>query len=737
MLRKLLIRLVAFSWILAGVYASASETGAKPNRLSGEKSRYLRQHALNPVDWFPWGPEAFEKARQENKPIFLSIGYSTCHWCHVMEQESFSDAEIAAYLNANFVCIKVDREERPDIDRIYMTFVQASTGSGGWPLSVWLTPERKPFFGGTYFAPESRRGQPGFKTILTRIADRWKTHHDEVVQRSDEMLTALAADTQTKLGLDKRPTAVLRNGAFKRAIETFDEKHGGFESPPKFPQPALLEFLLDVNATSNDAAQREKALRMVLKTLRAMDAGGIHDQLGGGFHRYSVDREWRVPHFEKMLYVQAQLASVYLSAWQVSGEVAFKKAARDTLDYVRREMTAEGGGFYSAEDADSALATAPTVHQEGAFYVWRAQEIADLLRPAEAAVFNLAYGVEANGNASGDLAGQNVLYRAHTAAECAAQLKSDEAAIRATLDAATQRLFEVRQKRPRPLRDDKIVTAWNGLMISAFARAAQVFDEPSYAASAERAASFLRAKVFNAETGRLARSLDSTTQDSRGFVEDYAFLIQGLLDLYETDFDARWLEWAVQLQEKQNALFLDPARGGYFANTSDDPSLLLRLKEETDGAEPSPNSIAVRNLARLSEMTQRPEWRELAERNARAFSAQLQRDPTAMPLLLTGLGWLESSPKQILILGDASSPAAARLAREVWRRYLPRRILLRIDRTSRGFFSPRLPLVADLPEIADDTAIAYVCENFTCQLPTSDPEVLAKLLTGKPAPAVK
>jgi len=713
--------------------AGDSADTPKPNRLIHEKSPYLRQHAFNPVDWFPWGDEAFAKARKENKPIFLSIGYSTCHWCHVMERESFTNPEIAALLNANFVCIKIDREERPDIDRVYMTFVQASTGSGGWPLSVWLTPVLKPFFGGTYFAPESRPGHPGFRAVIARIAKTWATDRDQILQHSDQIMAALAADTRAAVSADALPIATLRNRAFAQTLENFDTEHGGFEPAPKFPQPALLEFLLDVHATSTDAAQREQSLRMVLKTLREITAGGIHDHLGGGFHRYSVDATWRVPHFEKMLYDQAQLVSVYLSAWQLSADPALKSAAQDTLDYVRRELTDPDGGFYSAEDADSALASNPAEHAEGAFYVWTAAEIEKMLRPKNAAIFTFAFGVEPVGNASSaELAGQNVLYRAHTASECAAKFGLTEDAARALIDTASQQLRDARARRPRPLRDDKVIAAWNGLTISAFARAAQVLGDPGYAATAEHAAEFLRAKLYDPATGRLARSFRGGVRDARGFAEDYGFLVQGLLDLYETTFDIRWLEWAAQLQEKQIELFWDSAGGGFFANASGDASVLLRLKEDYDAAEPSPNSIAVRNLARLSEMLHRDDWRELAGRAARAFGPQLERAPTEMPEMLAALGWLEGSPKQILIQGEPSSPDTARLVNEVWQRFLPRRVLIRIDHTSRPFFAAKISAVADLPADSGTSATAYVCENFVCQLPTRDPAALAKLLTGRP-----
>ena len=733
-------RIALFVAMSVGAFA-ATEPGAaaKPNRLINEKSPYLRQHAYNPVDWYPWGEEAFAKARRENKPIFLSIGYATCHWCHVMERESFSDPAVAALLNANFVAIKVDREERPDLDRIYLTFVQASTGGGGWPLSVWLTPDRKPFFGGTYFPPESQPGQPGFKAVLAHLAEMWKNQRDELVGRSDEIVAALAADARPDPAAAALSVAARRRQALAATRETYDAGRGGFSAAPKFPEPPLLEFLLDVQATSADPAERKETLAMALKTLRAMAAGGLHDQLGGGFHRYSVDADWRVPHFEKMLGDQAQLVGAYLSAWQISADPVLRDAARDTLEYVRRDLTDPAGGFYSAEDADSEVSggkgAVGGTRAEGAFYVWTAREIEQVLGAHDAAICNFAFGVEAGGNAGPELPGRNVLYRAHSAATCAMQFKLSQDAARQLLESIAHRLREARARRPRPLRDDKIVTAPNGLMISAFARAAQVLDDPACAETATRAATFLRTRLFDVKTGRLARSYCAGRCDERGFAEDYAFLIEGLLDLYEATFDLQWLEWAVQLQEKQIELFWDPAAGGFFANTADDASVLLRLKEDNDGAEPSSNSVAVRNLARLAAMLHRDEWRELAARTARAFGPQLDRAPTAMPLLLAAAGWLETSPQQVLIQGDPASPATTDLVDEVWRRFLPRHVLVRVDPASRAFFAAKLPVVADLPAMAPGMATAYLCENFTCQLPTHDPAVLARLLTpGAPAP---
>ena len=648
-------------------------------------------------------------------------------------RESFSDPEVAAVLNSGFICVIVDREERPELDRVYQAFVQASTGEGGWPLSVWLTPELKPFLGGTYFGTEDRMGQPSFRTMLGKVSGLWSGQRDDLVKSSNQMLAALGADLKATAAQGALDIAALRGRALAQAGDSFDAEHGGFEQAPKFPRPVLIDFLLDLSATSPDQARREAALKMALKTLRAMEAGGIHDQAGGGFHRYSVDARWRVPHFEKLLYDQAELASTYLTAWQVSGDASLRDTARDTLAYVRGRLTDPDGGFYSAEDADSAPARSATAPAEGAFYVWTKGEVDAAVGHRDADLVDYALGIDAGGNAAPEMPGRNILYRARTLPECAAMFGRSEADVRTAIDAAVARLHVARSDRPRPLRDEKIITAWNGLAISAFSRAYQVLREPADKAAAERAADFVRTHLFDPETGRLSRSYFEGRRDSRGFAEDYSFMIQGLLDLYETTFDVQWVEWAERLQVKQIELFLDPVAGGFFANTSDDPSVLLRMKDDSDGVEPSANSIAVRNLARLSAMLDRDDWRLLAERTARAFGEQMDRAPASLPKLVEALGWLEGSPQQILIQGEPQTPGTEALIGQVWSRFLPRHTLVRVDRTSRPYFGPKVPIIAELPADAGKAATAYVCKNFTCQLPTSDLATLAKLLTaGQP-----
>jgi uncharacterized protein YyaL (SSP411 family) len=704
------------------------------NRLIHEKSPYLLQHAHNPVDWHPWGAEAFAKARAENKPIFLSIGYSTCHWCHVMEHESFENPAIAMLLNEHFVSIKVDREERPDVDRIYMAFVQATTGSGGWPMSVFLTPELKPFAGGTYFPPEDRGGRPGFATALRRIADAWKNDNPHVIEHGNQMLAALRQATATTPGDSSQLGHKTIEACYEQLQRSFDPAEGGFGGAPKFPRPVALNFLLRVYARGG----HPHALYMALLTLRKMAGGGIHDHLGGGFHRYSVDAFWHIPHFEKMLYDQAQLAVAYLDAFQITRDPLYEKVARDILDYVRRDMTDKDGGFYSAEDADSVVArvTDPghSEKAEGAFYVWTKKEIDDLLGAAAAKIFDHVYGVEPGGNApagsdpQAEFEGKNTLIRRYSDAETAGILRKITGEVSATLAESRRKLFVARAKRPRPHLDDKIITAWNGLMISAFARAHQVLDDPAYLDTAVRAATFLKNNLH--KDGVIARSYRKGAGDVAGFADDYAFLIQGLLDLYEASFDVSWLEWTVALQEKQDTLFLDKTTGGYFSVTDKDPHLLLRMKEDHDGAEPSPNSVSALNLLRLAEMTGRAEWREQAGKTLDAFSDQLTRVPIALPQMLVALDFELVEPRQIVIAGKPGADDTRALLREVHQHFIPRKILLLADGgDGQNVLSGKLEFMKSVVMI-DGKATAYVCENYVCRQPVSDLGTLAASLAN-------
>ncbi len=696
------------------------------NRLVHSKSPYLLLHAHNPVDWYPWGDEAFAKARKENKPIFLSIGYFTCHWCHVMEQESYSDPTVASILNRYFVSVKVDREERPDIDRLYIAYVEAATGNAGWPLNVLLTPDRKPFFGGTYFTPEQ------LKSLLQQAADQWKKDPDSIAQTAGDAAHQLIqiVSKQPPATGDLQPANL--DLAYKQFASSYDAQNGGFGAAPKFPRPAALAFLFRYYARTG----QPDALAMTLNTLHALERGGIHDQLCGGFHRYSTDAAWRVPHFEKMLYDQASLALVYTDAYQATRDRFYADAAQNILDFTLREMQQPRGGFASAEDADSQLNNGKPETREGAFYVWTTKEIETVLGKEDAALFDYAYGVESGGNVPaqqdvrGELSGENVLYQAHSTEETAKRfnLSIDETA--AKLTAGRKALCEARSRRPRPPIDDKIVTAWNGMMISALARASQAFDQPRYLERAEVTAKFVEAHLYNPGTGRLWRSYRAGGTSVEGFLDDYTDLISGLLDLYQAGFDIHWLEWAVSLQEKQDQLFVDAKDGGFFDVDASDSSLLSRTRESYDGAEPSPNSTAAMNLLRLAQFTDRAAWRNEASNTLSAFTSQLQSDPDAMPALASALDFVLARKKQILIAGDPRSQDTRQLLRQVNTRFLPNKILLLADGgAGQQRLAVWLPFVAGAHPI-NGRATAYICEDYVCKLPTSDPLVMGRSLDG-------
>ncbi len=708
------------------------------NHLINEKSPYLMQHAHNPVDWYPLGEEAFAKAKKENKVIFLSVGYSTCHWCHVMERESYSDPELAKILNADFVSIKVDREERPDIDNIYLTFVETTTGNGGWPMNVWLTPDLKPFVGGTYFPAKDSNGKPVFKNVLLQVADAWKRRRDEIVASSKEITSQLQKFVQSSNSSGQKVSREILQKAYNVLAQSFDTEYGGFGNAPKFPRPVVLNFLLHTYAASPDSADGKHALEMTLFTLRKMAAGGIHDHLGGGFHRYSVDTVWHVPHFEKMLYDQAQLASAYLDAYQITHDSFFATIARDILDYVQRDMTGPDGGFYSAEDADSLVQAGKPDRAEGAFYVWTKDEVDHALGPDRAKVFDYVYGVEAKGNAadsdtSGELAGKNVLIERHSVEDAAREFNSREDPVRQLLEESRKLLLEARNQRPRPSRDDKVVTSWNGLMVSAFARGARVLNEPRYLKTATRAADFVQTKLYRQSDDTLLRTYREGESKIDGFTDDYAFFIQGLLDLYEASFDSHWLDLASTLQERQNALFWDKKGGAYFTTSGKDPNLFLRSKGDFDGAEPSPNSISALNLVRLSWFFDNKDWHRMAEQTINAFQAQLSRSPSSLPQMLVALDASESTPRQVVIAGKPDAADTLALLREVNHRYQPNEILILADGgPGQAYFTQKIEFFKDVHPI-DDKATAYVCQNFVCQLPTSDLAVVSRLLdTGKP-----
>jgi uncharacterized protein YyaL (SSP411 family) len=733
-LALLLVAALSLCFLKESAAADVGETYT--NRLIHEKSPYLLQHAHNPVDWYPWGKEAFDKAKKENKPIFLSIGYSTCHWCHVMERESFENPAIAKLMNDNFVSIKVDREERPDIDQVYMTFVQATTGSGGWPMTVFLTPDVKPFFGGTYFPPKDKWGQPGLARVLNKVAEAWKSDRERITASSDKVIAQLQSAIAVLSSGEKVTDSVARK-AYDQFASQFDSQFGGFGSAPKFPRPVTLNFLFDFYSSNPESKEGKHALEMSIFTLRKMAQGGIHDHIGSGFHRYSTDKLWHVPHFEKMLYDQAQLAIAYLTAYQITRDPSFEKTARDILDYVRRDMTDKDGGFYSAEDADSLIAQGKTDHAEGAFYVWSKDEIDHLLGEDRAKIFDYQFGVEAKGNApedpQGEFKNKNILIQRHDVADTAKKFGMMKERAEQLLDESRKTLLDARAKRPCPARDDKIVTAWNGLMISAFARATQLLDDGAYLEAANRAADFVTQKLYRAATNTLTRSYREGASDVNGFASDYAFLIQGLLDLYEASFDVRRLDWAMKLQQRQDELFRDGKDGSYFSTSGKDADVLLRMKEADDTAEPSPNSISALNLLRIGYMLDQNDARHRAEETLTDFAKQLEAAPSSMPQMLVALSWLRSKPKQVVIAGKTDDAATQAMLREVHQHFVPHEVLILADGgAGQQFFADRVEFMKSVDKI-DNKPTAYVCENFVCQLPTTDVETLANLLT-RPVP---
>ena len=717
------------------------------NKLAQEKSPYLLQHAHNPVDWYPWGEDAFAKARRENKPVFLSIGYSTCHWCHVMAHESFEDEATAAIMNREFVNIKVDREERPDVDRVYMTFVQATTGGGGWPMSVWLTPDLKPFVGGTYFPPEDRYGQPGFKKVLARIAAAWKQDHEKIADQGSKIVEALRESQTAQSEAAAKIDISVLEGAYKQLDRSFDPREGGFGNAPKFPRPVTLNFLTRFYARDPKSESGKHALEMDLFTLRKMAAGGMHDHVGGGFHRYSVDRYWHVPHFEKMLYDQAQLATAYLDAFQITQDRQYADTARDILDYVARDITSKEGGFFSAEDADSPVAgigdPGHAKTAEGAFYVWTEKEIDNALR-TDAEIFKFHYGVQPHGNApegsdpQDEFRGKNILIELHTIAETAKHFKKSEDELRQSLARSREKLLSIRSKRPRPHLDDKIIAAWNGLMISAYARAAQILDEPRYLENATRAAQFLRTNLYDEKSKLLFRNYRESRSDIEGFADDYAFVIQGLVDLYEASFDIDWLKFAIELQATQDRLFFDKKNGGYFSTSGKDANVVLRMKDDNDSAEPAASSVAALNLLRLAQFRDDKQLAERAKKTIDAFTPTLSHFASAMPQMLVALDYSLSKPRQIVIAGSPlrvrpsadkiDNPDTKALLQEVHRHFIPNKVLILADGgEGQKYLGENNEAIRAMSPI-DGKPAAYVCENFTCKAPVTDAKALSELL---------
>ena len=722
-----------------------------PNRLAHESSPYLRQHADNPVDWLPWGEEAFARARAEQKPIFLSIGYSTCHWCHVMAHECFEHPAVAEALNRDFIPVKLDREERPDIDRVYMTFVQATTGSGGWPLTVWLTPELRPFFGGTYFPPDDQHGRHGLRSLLRIIADGWAREREKFTAQAELVLAGLQQYARVGGARPEEPAisvpapwreaaAAATSRAWEHYHEAFDAAHGGFGGAPKFPRPSALNFLFRASVSPElAAAEQVEASRMAAFTLQKMAEGGIHDHVGGGFHRYSVDEEWFVPHFEKMLYDQAQLAVAYLEARRATGREVFAWIARDILNYVGRELGDPLGGFYSAEDADSMIRFGGHEHAEGAFYVWTHEQLEIELGKDED-LFSAHFGVKMGGNVThdpqGEFHGKNILRQRQSLLTTAKQFQLEPEAANEKLLECLGRLQHARVKRPTPHRDEKILTSWNAMMVTALTRAHQVLGPAEgHLAGAIRTAEFLQRELWDAATGALYRSWNAGKRSIPAFAEDHATLIQALLDLYEASFEIRWLQWAEQLQTHMDRLFWDDEAGGYFNSRADDAAVIVRLKDDHDGAEPAANSVALSNLMRLDWMvggaSGRPgplTHRERAEQLATAIRPLWERSPQGVPALLAGLEWLRQVPATVVLAGDPTGADFQALSAVLSSKTGALRVVVAVDNgVGQAWLAARRPYLAGMNPL-NGQATAYVCREFVCQSPVTSPAALQELL---------
>jgi uncharacterized protein YyaL (SSP411 family) len=675
------------------------------NRLIDETSPYLRQHAHNPVEWYPWGEEAFEKARRENKPILLSVGYSACHWCHVMERESFEDEETARVMNEHFVNVKVDREERPDVDQIYMNAVQMLTGRGGWPMTVFLTPEREPFYGGTYFPPEDRHGMPGFRRVLAAMARAYREKPDDVKKTVGQLMSALRGMEPAAAGtpVDER----LVTDAAARLAGAYDETHGGLGQAPKFPNEAVLDLFLRAHRRTGES----KYLDMVLHTLQQMARGGIYDQLGGGFHRYSVDAAWLVPHFEKMLYDNAQLVPLYLSAFQISDDAFFARIVRETLDYVIREMRHPSGGFFSTQDADSE-------GEEGKFFVWTADEVRRIVGDDDAEAVCRYWDVTDAGN----FEGTNILHITLSVEQLAKLHLRELTATKSLIAEARQKLWEAREQRVRPGLDDKILTSWNGLMISAFAMAAEVLGEKRYQETAVDGVAFVESALQRGD--RLLSTCRDGTARLNGYLDDYAFFVAALLDVFELVHERRYLDRAVTLTDSMITHFADASAGGFFFTSDDHEELIVRNKPVFDGSIPSGNSVAARNLLRLHHHTGREEYRERAETLLQLYARQMREQPFGFANLLCVADLYTATPHEIVLVGAPDAPETAALLQQIGRVYLPNRTLRVIAPEGAG----------DLPEWlrgkgrVDERTTVYVCRSMTCSPPATTWEELRPLL---------
>jgi uncharacterized protein YyaL (SSP411 family) len=680
------------------------------NRLAKEKSPYLLQHADNPVDWYPWEPEAFQKAEKENKPIFLSIGYSTCHWCHVMAHESFQDPNIATLMNNAFVSIKVDREERPDIDMLYMSVCQMMTGSGGWPLTIIMTPDKEPFFAGTYIPRETRFGRQGMVELIPRINEIWSTRKDEVLDSASQITAALHDATLREQGEELNEEVL--NLAYEQLRERYDNEYGGFGGEPKFPTPHNLLFLLRYWKRTNNG----KALAMVEETLQALRCGGIYDQVGFGFHRYSTDRRWLVPHFEKMLYDQALLSVAYLETFQATGNEEYAGTAGEIFTYVLRDMTGSEGGFYSAVDADSE-------GEEGKFYLWNYNEVKQILTPEEADFAVKVYNIENDGNFGDDISGnkieRNILHMAKTYREMACELNMSVTGFHKTLESVRQKLLAQRNKRVHPNKDEKILTDWNGLMIAALAMGARVLNGPLYVNAAKSAARFIFSKMFSPDGQLLHRFYDGESAVDAN-LDDYAFLIQGLLELYETTFDVDYLKNALKLDEYLLRHFWDDKNGGFFFASDVSEDLIIRQKEIYDGAVPSGNSIAMLNLLRLGRITGDSNFEQKASGLSRAFSKNVRNVPSAYAQLMVAVDFAVGPSYELVIAGDPQAVDTEKMLQAIHWKFIPNKIVIFLPTGSDLSGISGISPFTKHQSTIDGKTTAYVCVDYKCKLPTTN-----------------
>ncbi|MEK7795723.1 MAG: thioredoxin domain-containing protein [Candidatus Hydrogenedentota bacterium] len=696
------------------------------NRLAKETSPYLLQHAHNPVDWYPWGDEALARAKTEDKPIFLSVGYSSCHWCHVMEHESFEDEEIAAAMNEHFVCIKVDREERPDIDEIYMSAVQAMTGSGGWPMSVWLTPDLKPFYGGTYFPPDDKFGRPGFKRVLESVASAWETKRDELVQSAGRLTEHMQTVLTESIGESGALSTDLITRGVAELSKDFDAREGGFGGAPKFPSAPSIQLLLREHARTGD----DHELHMATFTLDRMAYGCIYDHLGGGFARYSTDAEWLVPHFEKMLYDNAQLVQAYIEAWQATKKPLYKRIAEETFEYILRDMTGPQGGFYSAEDADSE-------GEEGKFYLWTYDEIVSALGEADAKLFCAYYRVRRNGNFNSQEhyhAGKNILHMLGSPEDIAADSGYEVSDFTEKLPALKANLLAIRSKRVRPGLDDKVLTSWNALMISAFAQGYQAFGEERYRDAAVKAATFITSEMMHG--GELLRTHRAGESRLPAYLEDYAYLIPALLDVYEATFDPEWINRADALAKTMIAKFWDTEKNSFYFTSKDHTNLIVRTRPTYDGATPSGNSMAALGLLRLAKFLDNVDYYATAKGVLEANKAYLERAPRGYLKMLTAVDFLLYPPKEVAIAGPIDSAGVQQLLAALRMSFVPNKVVAWIDPASANAaeLGARMPLLQS-KALVDGKPAAYVCKDFACKRPVTTPEALLEQLELKPGDA--